>query len=112
MAARDLRPADAARLFGVSSQTFNGWKARAKVSADQTDAVIDAMRRYDEERSRVTVSIQESRPLHAAAPKKTEGQSLLSRAVDQHGHALTWEQCHHLAQLIAATAAALEAPRR
>ena len=43
MAEHKLRPADAARLFGVSTQRFNGWRSRGQVSADASDDVIKKM---------------------------------------------------------------------
>ncbi len=46
--ARKIRLADAARAFGVSSQTFNGWKSRGQVSADASDAVRSIMAASEE----------------------------------------------------------------
>lgn len=46
--ARKIRFADAARAFGVSSQTFNGWKSRGQVSADASDAVRSIMAASEE----------------------------------------------------------------
>ena len=43
MAERGIRPADAARAFGVTTQTFNGWKKRGQVSADASDTVRATM---------------------------------------------------------------------
>jgi phage repressor protein C with HTH and peptisase S24 domain len=43
MERREMRPADAAREFGVSTQTFNGWKKRGQVSADESDRVRAVM---------------------------------------------------------------------
>jgi phage repressor protein C with HTH and peptisase S24 domain len=43
MAAREIIPADAARAFGVTSQTFNGWKTRGYVSFKESDQVRAVM---------------------------------------------------------------------
>lgn len=45
MEQQGMRPADAARAFGVSTQTFNGWRKRGQVSADASDVVLTAMGR-------------------------------------------------------------------
>ncbi|WDS36209.1 S24 family peptidase [Pseudoxanthomonas sp.] len=39
IARNGIRPADAARTFGVTTQTFNGWRKRGQVSADASDDV-------------------------------------------------------------------------
>lgn len=43
MEAHELRPADAARAFGVTTQRFNGWKKRGQVSADASPGVRQVM---------------------------------------------------------------------
>lgn len=44
MVGKKLKPADAARALGVTSQTFNGWKTRGQVSADASDEVEATIR--------------------------------------------------------------------
>lgn len=44
-----LKPAAAARYFGVTSQRFNGWKNRKQVSADASEEVEKLMERLDAE---------------------------------------------------------------
>lgn len=48
MEAHELRPADAARAFGVTTQRFNGWKQRGQVSADASEAVRRVMGAWGE----------------------------------------------------------------
>ncbi len=43
MANNGIRPAEAARAFGVTTQTFNGWRNRGQVSADASDKVLERM---------------------------------------------------------------------
>lgn len=43
MAANNLRAADAADAFGVTSQTYNGWKSRGYVSYEASDRVAEIM---------------------------------------------------------------------
>ncbi|HGM4946405.1 TPA: S24 family peptidase [Stenotrophomonas maltophilia] len=45
MEQRGMRPAEAARMLGVSTQTFNGWRKRGQVSADASDSVLAHMGR-------------------------------------------------------------------
>lgn len=49
MLRNNLKPVQAARHFGVSTQRFNGWKGRGQVSADASDAVLEAMQSLDAE---------------------------------------------------------------
>ncbi|ULQ46966.1 hypothetical protein JN531_001460 [Flagellatimonas centrodinii] len=44
MQRENLKAVEAARRFGVSSQVFNGWRKRGRVSADKSDAVRAAIR--------------------------------------------------------------------
>lgn len=51
MADNNIRPAAAAAAFGVTSQTFNGWKSRGFVSHEASDYVAEVMA----QRSKVSV---------------------------------------------------------